>query len=143
MRPSYTPIFPAAEPDFARIEELARSFDLDWEDASWQQFVVAKKNDVIIGFGRLRRYAECYEIATVGVIPAERTKGVGSAIVRYLAGLGPREVFVTCVIPDFFSKLGFQKIKQYPAVLQKKVDFCKAYNFTDDQIFVMRLVKGQ
>lgn len=136
-----TRIEPASGRDFAEIERLARSFDLDWEEASPVQFLVAKKENQIVGFGRLRIYETCAEIATVGVIHPERNKGVGTALVNELVRTGPEEVFVTCVIPRFFARIGFKAVKQYPAVLQKKVDFCKVYDFTEEQIFVMKHAK--
>ena len=102
---------------------------------------MAKKENAISGFGRLRKYDTCTEIATVGVLPEERNRGVGSSIVKELIRRGPSEIFVTCVIPGFFSKFGFTSAKEYPAILQKKVDFCKLYDFKDDQIFVMRYQK--
>ena len=134
-------VFPSSEKDLSEILRLAKSFDLDCEELSWKQFVIAKNNNSIIGFGRLRTYPECTEIATVGVIPEERNKGVGTAIVKELIRVAPSEIFLTCVIPAFFHKLGFETVKQYPPVLQKKVDFCKLYDFSDEQIFVMKINK--
>jgi N-acetylglutamate synthase-like GNAT family acetyltransferase len=131
----------ASESDMLVIERLAKDFDLDREALLKDQFMVAKRGHAIIGFGRMRKYPECVEIATVGVISKERKSGVGSLIVKELIRTGPSEIFVTCVIPDFFSKLGFQMVKQYPSVLQKKVDFCKSYDFSDEQIFVMKITK--
>ncbi len=132
---------PATESDMLVIEQLARSLDLDMESMSHTQFISAKRNDKIVGFGRLRTYPECTEIATVGVIPEEQKSGVGTLIIKELIRLGPAEIFVTCVIPDFFNKFGFQLVKQYPSVLQKKVDFCKSYDYRDDQVFVMKVLK--
>jgi N-acetylglutamate synthase-like GNAT family acetyltransferase len=134
-------VVPASKSDLPAIEKLAKSLDLDCEDLSWDQFWVAKVNEKIAGIGRLRVYPECTEIATVGVLPEEQKKGIGERIVRELISRAPAEVFVTCVIPDFFNKMGFQLVKQYPAVLQKKVDFCKSYDFKDDEIFVMKFTK--
>ena len=133
----------ASEKDFPEIVRLAQSFDLDCENIAWNQFIVAKKNESIIGFGRLRAYSDCSEVATVGVIKPERNKGIGTSIVKELIrmGFGSKEIYVTCVIPNFFLRLGFETVKQYPALLQKKVDFCKLYDFTDEQIFVMKFVK--
>lgn len=134
-------ICPASEPDMPDIERLAKGFDLDCEDFSNKQFLVAKTNELIVGFGRLRKFPSCTELATIGVVPEMRNKGVGRAIVKELVRIGPAEIFVTCVIPDFFRKLGFNPIKKYPSVLQKKVDFCKSYDFKDETIFVMSLIK--
>lgn len=134
-------IEPTSDAEMLIIEPLAKNFDLDCDDLSAHQFVTAKKNGVTIGFGRLRKYPGCAEIATVGVLIEEQKKGVGTLIVKELIRTGPPVIFITCVIPEFFSKLGFQLVKQYPVVLQKKVDFCKSYNFNDDQVFVMKIVK--
>jgi len=140
-------ILSASKKDMPTVELLAKGLDLDCEDLDWPQFIVAKRKNKIIGFGRLRKYnlhnrsEEYFEIATVGVLAEEREKGLGSAIVKELIRRGPPEIFVTCVIPVFFEKLGFHLTKQYPSVLQKKVDFCKSYDFKNDQIFVMKLVK--
>ena len=130
------------------IEKLAQSFDLDCEDMAYDQFITAKSDDNIIGFGRLRKYYEgtenkpyCTELATVGVIPEARKNGIGSMIVKELILNSSPGTFVTCVIPGFFNKFGFQPVKEYPRVLQKKVDFCKMYDFKDEQVFVMKLIK--
>lgn len=142
MRESEVKITMASDSELVVIEQLAKQLDLDMEDTSRRQFVVAKKEERIIGFGRLRSYHDCTEIATVGVIVGEQKKGVGSMLVWELIRLGPSEIYATCVIPDFFKKFGFQMEKQYPAILQKKVDFCKSYNYTDEQVFVMKLRKN-
>jgi N-acetylglutamate synthase-like GNAT family acetyltransferase len=147
MTKSEIAIQSASKKDILIIEHLAKEFELDLENFNWNQFVVAKKDNKIIGFGRLRKYKlenqseECYEIATVGVVFEERKRGAGSLIVKEIIRNGPSEIFITCVIPCFFEKLGFQLVKHYPSVLQKKVDFCKSYNFNDDQIFVMKHTK--
>lgn len=141
MKKSPIRIAPACEADTQDIERLAKSFDLDCEDLSWNQFIVAKKNETLMGFGRLKNYPGCTEIATVGVIEEEQKMGVGSLLVKELVRNGPAEIFVTCVIPEFFNKLGFQMVKQYPSILQKKVDFCKSYDFNDEQVFVMKFTK--
>lgn len=135
------PVIPAIETDLHEIVFLAKSLDLDLEDVLWQQFIVAKKEESIIGFGRLRNYSQCTEVATVGVIQEERNKGIGTTIVKELIRLGPAEIYITCVIPKFFIRLGFQTVKEYPFILQKKVDFCKLYDFSDEQIFVMKIIK--
>jgi|ERR1051326_8069333 N-acetylglutamate synthase-like GNAT family acetyltransferase len=136
-----TPIVAAIKQDSSEILRLAKSFDLDVEDFSHEQFLIARKENQIIGFGRLRKYNDCTEVATVGVIHPERNRGVGTSIVKELIQIGPKEIFVTCVIPNFFSRVGFEAVKHYPSVLRKKVDFCKLYNFSEEEIFVMKITK--
>ena len=131
----------ANESDMLVIQQVAKQLDLDCKALSADQFLVAKSDNRILGFGRIRRYADCSEIATVGVVPEVQQKGIGTLLVKALIAKGPAELFVTCVVPYFFNKLGFKLVKQYPAVLQKKVDFCKEYDFTDEQLFVMKFTK--
>ena len=138
----------ASQKELHTIKDLAKKLDLDCEDLDWSQFIIVKRKGKIIGFGRLRKYSynnnqpeECFEIATVGVIDEERKRGIGSIIVKELIKKAPSEVFITCVIPDFFKKLGFHLVKQYPSVLQKKVDFCISYDYKPEEVFVMRFTK--
>jgi N-acetylglutamate synthase-like GNAT family acetyltransferase len=131
----------AAEQDMPIIEKFAQKLDLDCENFHYKEFIKAQKEGQLIGFGRLRKYSNCTELATLGVLLTERKKGVGSAIVSKLIEIGPKEIFVTCVIPDFFKKVGFIQVKEYPAVLQKKIDFCKCYGYKTEEVFVMKLIK--
>ena len=149
MKSQEITIRPATQADMPFIDLLAKKFELDCENMELEQFVTAKRRDEIIGFGRLRKHSgpkemrvSCTELATVGVIPQERKKGIGIAIVNELLRAGPSEIFVTCVIPDFFSRFGFKPVKKYPPALQKKVDFCKSFDFCEEQIFVMKRVTG-
>jgi len=131
----------ASENEMAEITRLARSFALDCEDLRPKQFLTAEKNNKVIGFGRLKKYPSFTELATLGVVPEERNKGIGSAIAGELLSGRADEIYVACVIPDFFARLGFQIVKNYPALLKRKVDFCKRYGFNDDEIFVMLYAK--
>ncbi|MFH1005142.1 MAG: GNAT family N-acetyltransferase [Bacteroidota bacterium] len=127
----------ATDFDIEEIIFLAKCFDLDVEEISSRQFVVAKKKNKIIGFGRLREHSDCTEIATVGVIKEKRHNGIGSAVVNELIKRGPKEIYVLSVLHHFFSRLCFKEVKKIPAVFQKKIDFCKQYGFKEDEIFVM------
>ena len=141
LRNTMIKVRPAVSSDMPVIEQLAKGFDLDCDDLSVNQFAVAVRDGNILGFGRIREYPGCAEIATVGVIPEEQKKGFGSLVVNELIRIGPPQLFVTCVIPAFFSKFGFESVKQYPSVLRKKVDFCSSYGFCEEDIFVMSLKK--
>lgn len=127
----------------ADIESLASKMELDQVDLKSEQFLVARDGNQTVGIGRLRTYEgeSWVELATVGVLRPYRSKGVAKNIIQALLNSTDRDVYVTTVIPDFFSALGFERIHPYPSQLEKKVDFCKLYDFRDDQIFVMKLKK--
>ncbi|HET7819062.1 MAG TPA: GNAT family N-acetyltransferase [Bacteroidia bacterium] len=143
MEPDRILIIPATAQDMPIIEKFAKKFDLDCENLHYEEFIKAQKagEDQLIGFGRLRRYPNCTELATLGVLSNERKKGVGLAVVTKLVEIGPKEIFVTSVIPDFFKKVGFIQVKEYPTVLQKKINFCKCYGYREEEVFVMKLIK--
>lgn len=137
---SNTKIWRATKNEMPEIMLLARSFDLDCQDLYYTQFLFAEKNGRVIGFGRLIHYDSFTELATLGVIPQERNKGTGSALVKELVKGGKDIIYVVCVIPGFFARLGFQSVKEYPDLLKRKVDFCKCYGFRQDEIFVMQFI---
>lgn len=131
----------ASVEDIQDIEKFAKNLNLDCEDLNYMDFIKAKRDNSIIGFGRLRRYSNCTELATLGVLPEERKNGIGSMIVTKLIDDGPQDIYITCVIPDFFKRFGFIQVNKYPEILKKKIDFCKCYDYKDDEVFVMKLTK--
>jgi N-acetylglutamate synthase-like GNAT family acetyltransferase len=132
----------ACSGELEEVLSKAGVLDLDLTDAHYDQFVVACKEKEIVGFGRIRRYEECVEVATLGVVEAEQKKGIGSAVVKELLGRTSGEVYLTTVIPQYFSRLGFKEVKDFPDVLKKKLDFCRSFGFHAEEIFVMKRVPG-
>jgi N-acetylglutamate synthase-like GNAT family acetyltransferase len=128
----------AREEEFEEVLRKARALDLDLSEAKCGQFLVASKGGAILGFGRLRRYTDCVELATLGVVKTEQQKGIGSALVKALLKKSGSEVYLTTVIPDYFSRFGFVKTGNFPEVLNKKMDFCASFGFHTTEIFVMK-----
>lgn len=73
-------IAPCESNDFNEVERYIGLLELDSNDLQPSQFVVAKKENKVIGFGRLRTYAACQELCSLGVIEPFRNKGAGTAI---------------------------------------------------------------
>lgn len=130
-----------SESNYKEILKLSKAYDLDREEMDREDFLVALANDTVTGFGRLRRYPDCVEVATVGVVEALRNYGIGSAIVKKLIDSGPKEIYVTCVIPGYFKRFGFKRVKEFPDVLLKKIEFCHSFGYDEDHVHVMKLNK--
>jgi N-acetylglutamate synthase-like GNAT family acetyltransferase len=126
---------------YKEVVRLAKSFDLDREEMKREDFLVALSNDTVLGFGRLRTYSDCVELATIGVVEALRNYGIGTAIVKKLIENGPKEIYVTNVIPSYFKRFGFKRVKEFPDVLMDKINFCHSFGYDEDQIHVMKLRK--
>ncbi|HEY6162026.1 MAG TPA: GNAT family N-acetyltransferase [Bacteroidia bacterium] len=129
----------AVRGDMEDIARKADALDLDCTNLSYEQFMVARRNGVILGFGRLKRYYDWSELATLGVVKEEQGKGIGTAIVCELLREKGTDVYVTCVIPKYFSRFGFYEVKEFPKLLMKKYDFCRSFGFAGDEVFVMRM----
>lgn len=114
----------AAEHDLAKVSTYVKKYVLDSEDLRAEQFVVAKKDNEVIGFGRLRRHSDALELCTLGVVEQHRRKGVGRAIVNELVKKAGDKLYVVCIIPAFFKKLGFTETAEFPSSIARKHHRC-------------------
>lgn len=128
-----------SDTDREEVFSLSRSMDLDVQEFNIRDFCVVRRANHVVGFGRLRPYKGFQEIATIGIVEEERNKGLGSAVVNCLLKKGTRDVYLTCVIPSFFSRLGFAPVKEFPCELSAKYDFCRSFGYAEGEVHVMKL----
>jgi N-acetylglutamate synthase-like GNAT family acetyltransferase len=129
---------PAAE-ELVKVHELAKVFMLDDEDLQSGQFLIAKQKGDILGFGRLRHHGDALELCTLGVVEKHRGKGIGRAIVNALVEKTTQPVHVVCIIPGFFSKLGFRQVNEFPASMARKHFRCTELYKVPETYCVMQL----
>jgi N-acetylglutamate synthase-like GNAT family acetyltransferase len=77
----------AAPADLPLIVECVRRFRLDDEDLAAEQFVVARERGRLVAFGRIKPYGRVWELGSVGVLEAERGRGLG-VLVEIAAKIG-------------------------------------------------------
>lgn len=126
----------AAEADLAFIRaELDRN-NIDSENLDFGEFVVAADNGDIVGFGRLRKAGEFYQIGCVVVVEDKRKRGVGSLIVKYLLDYSQvKLVYIVTDLVDYFEKLGFVEMKEESKELLDSLDeACKVKGKPDTVI---------
>ena len=124
--------------DMEAISHEAKLLDLDCQDMNADQFVVARKENKIVGFGRIKKYNDCVEVSTVGVVPDHQRMGIGTLVVNELLRTIKDEVYVICVIPEYFSRFGFVTVKEFPNVLLDKCNFCHSFGYKEGEVFVMK-----
>jgi len=114
----------AARPeDLPFIRETAERMRLDAGDLEAAQFITVRRDDKVIGFGRVRPYLETYELATVAVVEEEQGHGIGEAIARELIRRFPQdEVFVVTDQVEYWERLGFLRTEILPVELATKRD---------------------
>lgn len=102
----------ANEYDMDFIEEMLKKHNLDTDDLHYTQFVIATENGTPIGFGRLKKTGDVYEIACVIVHEEKRGQGIGSLIVKHLIDYSPLDiVYVVTDEVDYYKKLGFVEVQ--------------------------------
>jgi N-acetylglutamate synthase-like GNAT family acetyltransferase len=125
------------EADVPVIEAVALREQLDSRQARAEEFVIAERNGELVGFGRLIRHKDCWEIACMYVARDLRRLGLGSDIVEELIGRINEDlpVYAVTSLPEFFVTLGFAPVKKMPASIRAKLDYCRAT--FDDEVIVM------
>lgn len=116
--------------------------ELDSRDIHPQQFLMAKRNDELLGFGRIRKHNGCDEFCTLGVIARMQNNGVGKQIVSEIIKCSTQPLYLVCVIPDYFKPYGFEVVENYPVEMQNKLDYCNESLAVKETYVVMRWQPG-
>jgi N-acetylglutamate synthase-like GNAT family acetyltransferase len=113
----------ATEADMDFIMEYLEKYYLDTENLHYDQFVVATENGNPIGFGRLKKIGETYEVGCVVVIEERSKKGIGALIIKHLIDYSPvKMVYAITDVKDDFKKLGFLETKEGSQELMSALD---------------------
>jgi N-acetylglutamate synthase-like GNAT family acetyltransferase len=124
--------------DFTLVKNLIAEFCLDDNDLKPEQFLVAKLEGEIIGFGRLRTYSNSGELCSLGVIEKCRLQGVGSNLSKALIKKSTSDLFTVTIIPGFFEKLGFQTVEEFPSEIKTKLNYCITALSVPEKYVVMK-----
>jgi N-acetylglutamate synthase-like GNAT family acetyltransferase len=107
------------EDEFKEVLLGAARMKLDAKNATIDQFVCVFSECGLAGFVRIKRTNKFLELATLGVVEDFRVQGVATLLMKYLQE-EYKEIHLVTVIPTFFEKLGFIKLKSVPNELQEK-----------------------
>ncbi|GAB4207093.1 MAG: GNAT family N-acetyltransferase [Bacteroidia bacterium] len=140
-------IKPCDDKDFDEVKEYVREMCLDDREMKHYQFLVAKKDEEILGFGRLREYEDSVELCSLGVIEKYRGKGIGKKLVWSLidnfyqkSDFNRKNLYVVTIIPEYFLKFGFRMVEDNcPLSIMKKYEYCTNVLSVPEKYVVMRL----
>ncbi len=113
-----------SDSEFGEVVKYIELLQLDNNKLNSSQFLVAKKENKVVGFGRLRSYSVCQELCSLGVIEPFRNKGAGTAISLELIKKAELPLYVVTIIPVFFSRLGFEEVEEFPSDIGVKMSYC-------------------
>lgn len=131
-------ILTASFEDFEKIKTLITKFELDNRELKQNQFLVAQYKKELVGFGRIRDRKDCFELCSLGVIENERLKGIGKQLVEVLIQQNPTNLYLVCIIPEFFKPMGFMVVEEYPDSMQEKLNYCTSELVVPEKYVVMK-----
>lgn len=134
-------IYEASAADLEIIKNHISDYELDNRELLHTQFLVYKKSNTILGFGRIRNYANFDELCSLGVIEPERNKTIGKKIVNALIQKSLSELYLVCVIPEYFEPIGFKIVNEFPNEILSKINYCTNSLVVEGVYVAMKLIK--
>lgn len=118
----------AATPeDMPVIRAMVWRERLDPTQLHWRHFCVAEdeRTGAIVACGQLRPFWRAQELGSLVVEPAWRGRGVGQAMVRYLAACATRPLFLECAesLASFYAQCGFERVAPWRVTFPLNIKF--------------------
>jgi amino-acid N-acetyltransferase len=119
------------------IESLLKSVWGDTNDISFEQFVVAKDDDKLIGCVRIKYLdKDCLELTSLAVLEEYRGKKVGSKLMEeILKKENKRPVYLLCFVDKkiFYTNFGFSVIESNSLPNILKNEYNRVFNIFKQQ----------
>jgi amino-acid N-acetyltransferase len=119
------------------IESLLKSVWGDTNDISFEQFVVAKDDDKLIGCVRIKYLdKDCLELTSLAVLEGYRGKKVGSKLMEeILKKENKRPVYLLCFVDKkiFYTNFGFSVIESNSLPNILKNEYNRVFNIFKQQ----------
>ena len=124
---------------FEEVKKLIQTFELDNRELKASEFLIEQSGSELLGFGRIREYDGFSELCSLGVKEEQRAKGLGKKLCRALIAKSSQPLYLVCIIPEYFSSLGFSLCENYPSAIQNKLDYCTGSLPVEEKYVVMKL----
>jgi N-acetylglutamate synthase-like GNAT family acetyltransferase len=138
-------IRPATKEDHPTIRRFVKDARLNPMSLNWPNFVVAEEDGAVVGVGQVKAHGDgSRELASIVVVPARRSHGIGSAVIRALLAGNPGTVLhLTCrrELQGYYERFGFRRLDQadYPPYFARLIPLANLVGrFSGTRILVMR-----
>lgn len=137
-------IRPATQADQETIRRLISEANLNRMSLKWPHFVVAEDGGEIVGIGQVKTHGDgSRELASIAVIPAHQSQGIGSAIITTLLAGEHGVVYLTCrrQLQGYYERFGFRRLEtaELPPYFRRLVPIMNVVaRMFRTQILVMR-----
>ncbi|MDP2385379.1 MAG: GNAT family N-acetyltransferase [Bacteroidota bacterium] len=132
-------IVPCGQKHFELVKYFINKFELDNRELKAEEFLVAVSGNELLGFGRIREYADCSELCSLGIVEPYRFKHIGTELSKALINKAKSELYLVCIIPSFFERLDFSVVNEYPSALADKLSYCIGSLAVPEEYCVMKL----
>jgi len=138
----------ALESESGQISHLVNLVGINPAGLDWKRFIVAvDPAGKIIGCGQLKPHGrDVLELASIGVLPEYRGRGIARAIIEELLRESPRPLYLMCMAHNgpIYQKFGFESIgpDQMPRYFQriyKLFGLAHVLTRTGEELLVMKL----
>src|SRR4029077_230029 len=137
-------IRPATERDQPTIHQIIRAARLPRLNVRWPNFIVAEEDREVVGVGQVKSHDDgSRELASIAVIPARQSQGIGSAIINTLLEREPGVLYLMCrrELAGYYPRFGFRLVEptEYPAYFRRTTRLVNLMmRFLGTRIVVMR-----
>ena len=126
------------ESEFKTIINFVLEFELDNRELKLEEFLILKRDNTILAFGRLKKHKNCDELCTLGVIVNERRKGYATLLTKALIKKSTKPLFLVCIIPKLFIPIGFKIVSSFPIELTEKLNYCTKQLIVKEKYLVLQ-----
>jgi putative acetyltransferase len=120
-------IRPATQGDQPTINRLIKEANINRMSLKWPNFVVAEDDGAVVGVGQVKAHGDgSRELASIAVVPARQSQGIGSALIKTLLAREPGVVlYLTCRsgLEGYYQRFGFRTLAaaEYPPYFRRMV----------------------
>ena len=137
-------IRPATQADQVTIRRLIKEARINRMSLNWPNFVVAEDGGAIVGIGQVKTHGDgSRELASIAVIPARQSQGIGGAIIQTLLARERGVVHLTCrsQLQGYYERFGFRRLEsaEFPSYFRRMLPIINMVaRLFGIQILVMR-----
>ena len=137
-------IRPATLADQETIRRLIKEANLNRMSLQWPNFVVAEDGGDIVGIGQVKTHGDgSRELASIAVIPARQSQGIGGAVIKTLLAREQGVVHLTCrrQLQGYYERFGFRRLDpaEFPLYFRRLIPIINVVaRLVGTQILVMR-----
>ena len=134
----------ASQADQETIRRLIKEARINRMSLNWPNFVVAEDGGAIVGIGQVKTHGDgSRELASIAVIPARKSQGIGGAIIKTLLAREQGVVHLTCrsQLQGYYERFGFRRLDsaEFPLYFRRLLPIINVVvRLFGTQILVMR-----